>query len=417
MQPSSLAPSAPMPRWQCHATMAAVDPVVYLSVLSKRTYAWSPRGVVPADEQKPLAFDTQEEKRDEKRSGIIVQGCDTWPIKVATDVVVAGKAHTRGGQPVTTMPVVVSVGARAKRIQVMGPRYIDYVGPGKLRFSSPELFTEADLSWWNAYGGIDPMVLPKGRADTPVVAGKIIPELFPGAYPRNPVGKGYFVQETPEILDGLVLPHLEDPRQPLTPETLLVRDPRLWWRQPQPAGFGWYHTLWFPRVLNVGGKPYHLPPAMERGERLRELVLGLVTEDQLSKREARVPNLRFLNEAAPDMVFPFLRGDEVVRLEGFSEGAEESFRLPSERPPVSARLDGLPLSSPVTFLHTLSIDAEKREFYLLWSTRFALPASFAEEMTDGLPFALAASRADVVVDGMALGPEHWPKPPADEESN
>jgi hypothetical protein len=206
--------------------MSAFEPNVYLSVLTKRTYVWSQGRVVPADEQKPLAFDTEEQKRDEKFSGVITQGCDIWPIKLATDVVVTGKARARAGQPTTSMAVGVSVGGRVKRIQVMGRRYIDYAGPGRLRFSYPEPFTEVDLSWWNAYGGIDPFVLPRGLDDTPVVAGRLVPELFPGAYPRNPVGKGYVVVDTPDLLDGLLLPQLEDPRQMLTPETLLVGDPK-----------------------------------------------------------------------------------------------------------------------------------------------------------------------------------------------
>lgn len=412
MQPP-LSPSPPAPRWQCHATMSAVEPNVYLSVLTKRTYAWSQGRVVPADEQQPLAFDTVEEKRDEKFSGVITQGCDTWPIKLATDVVVTGKARTRG-QPTTSMAVGVSVGGRVKRIQVMGRRYIDYLGQGRLRFSYPEPFTEVDLSWWNAYGGIDPFVLPRGLDDTPVVAGRLVPELFPGAYPRNPVGKGYVVADTPDLLDGLLLPQLEDPRQMLAPETLLVGDPKLWWRRPQPAGFGWWHTLWFPRVLNVGGKPYHLPPVGDRGERLRELTLGLVAEEQLTKREARVPNLRYLNEAAPDMIFPFLKGDEVIRLEGMSASGEEAFRLLNERPVVLAKIDNYPVANPNQCMHTLAIDAEKRQFYVLWSTRFVVPPDLAGAITEGLPLELAASRVEIAVDGMALGPEHWP-PPKNEE--
>jgi len=415
MQPSSTTPQTPASRWQCHATFAAVDPSILLSVLTKRTYAWSQGRVVPADEQKPLAFDTEEEKRDGKYGGVITQGCDVWPIKTATDVVVTGKARSRAGQPTTSMSVGVSVGGRVKRIQVLGSRYVQYAGKGSLRFSSPEPFTEVDLSWWNAYGGIDPMVLPRGLEDTPTYAGRPVPELFPGAYPRNPVGTGYLVQETPELLDGFMLPQLEDPRQPLTAETFLVKDPKQWGRRPQPAGFGWWHTLWFPRIVNLGGKPYHLPSAMDRGEQLRELVFGLVTEDQLTKKEARTPNLRFLNEAAPDMILPFLNGDEVIRLEGMSASSEEVFRLPTERPTVAARLDAQPLGNPVTCLHTLAIDAEKREFYLLWSTRFVVPASFAGEIAEGLPFHEAVPRAKVIVDGMTLESQHWPQPKDEEE--
>jgi hypothetical protein len=415
MQPPSTSPRAQASRWQCHATFTALEPSVFLSVLTKRTYAWSQGRIVPADEQKPLAFDIEEETREGKHGGVITQGCDVWPIKLATDVVVSGKARARAGQPTTSMSVGVSVGGRVKRIQVIGSRYIQYAGKGSLRFSNPKPFTEVELSWWNAYGGIDPMVLPLGLEDTPTSAGRLVPELFPGAYPRNPVGTGYLVLETPELLDGFRLPLLEDPRQPLTAETFLVKDPKQWWRRPQPAGFGWWDTLWFPRIVNLGGKPYHLPPAMDRGERLRELSLGLVTEDQLTRKEARTPNLRFLNEAAPDMIFPFLNGDEVIRLEGMSANAEESFRLPAERPTVSARLDAQALVNPTTCLHTLAIDAESHEFYLVWSTRFAVPASFADEIAEGLPFDEAVPRASVVVDGMPLELQHWPQPKDEEE--
>jgi hypothetical protein len=418
------------PPYQCFSTFARTREGFVLSVLSKRTYRWTPSGEVGwADEQRPLTRDIELVKRGDRNGEMVRQGRDAWPLKLATDVVVTGHAHSPGEAPVPRLDVGVSIGAQRRQIVAIGPRFVEYRGRGQLAFSPPAPFTSVNVSWWNAYGGMDPMVLPEGLHDTPVFAGKPILELFPGAYPRNPCGIGYMIAETEHLLDGLALPLLEQPTQLLTPDNYLVRDPKQWWRRPAPAAFGWSHSLWFPRILHCGGKPYHMPPPPGPGTIVNEFALGVVEAGELAApaapaapglpfgREVRLPNPRLTNEAAPDMILPFLAGDEVVRLQGFSPRGEQGFRLPRERPQVQARVDGIELQPLGCYIHTLAIDADAREFYLLFSTRFPIDGDMAEDLTAEDPLDEIIPRCEVRVDARPLEREEWPSSDDDTEGS
>jgi hypothetical protein len=250
--------------------------------------------------------------------------------------------------------------------------------------------------------------LPKGLDDTPLLVGKPILELFPGAYPRNPCGTGYLVEETAQYLDGLTLPQLEDPASLLRPETFLLRDPTQWWRCPAPAGFGWCNALWYPRILHTGGRPYYLPPpsAAAAPAATREPE----GDDLLPSPEPGEPSpsLALTNEAAPELVLPYLDGDETIGLTGFGTRDPQRFRLPRERPKVQAQADGIELAELECRIHTLAVDADKGEFYVLYSNRFEIPDDLAADLSAGLVRADVLARCHVRVDGYPLGPEDWP---------
>jgi hypothetical protein len=404
---------AMIPAWQTFATFALSSDACLLSVLCKRSYGWDASGrVFPLEEQAPLSQDVLHARRDDRNGELTVQGRDVWPLKQATDVIVTGHARTLCARPASSLAVAVSVGDVQRNLLALGPRYVERAGSGRVAFSPPELFTEVDVSFWNAYGGIDPFVLPLGLADTPCLAGQPLLELFPGAYPRNPCGLGYLIKETPELLDGLALPLLEQPEQRLTPETLLVGEPEAWGRQPRPAGFGWCHSMWFPRIVQAGGKPYHLPRCAEDGQRLRELELGAIEEAQLRDPAARFLRDRWVQEAAPELIVPFLRGDERVRLQGFDVLGDQSFQLPSERPLVRARVDGAELELLASVIHTLAIDADRKQFYLLRSQRYRVPDGFAGDLCAEEPLEQLLGRCEVSVSGRPLEREQWPAAPA-----
>lgn len=407
-----------LPNWQSFATFALTRDAALLSVLCKRSYSWDASGrVTPLAEQPPLAFDVAHAVRDDRNGELLVQGRDVWPLKHATDVIVTGHARAAYAKPVSSLSVAVSVGEVRRELLALGARYVEQTRSGELTFSPPEPFTEVDVSFWNAYGGIDPMVLPRGLADTPCLAGEPLLELFPGAYPRNPCGLGYLIRETRALLDGLTLPLLELPEQRLTPESLLVREPEAWGRQPRPAAFGWCHSLWFPRIVHAGGKPYHLPRATEGGRQLRELELGAVDTLQLQPQHARCLGERWLQEAAPELILPFLRGDERVRLQGFDVLGDQEFQLPGERPALRVLVDGRELDLLASVIHTLAIDADRKQFYLLRSGRYRLPGGFAGALCEEPPLAELLARCEVSVGGRRLESEQWPAPPAptDEE--
>lgn len=400
------APSCPS-----FATFAHTPEGSVLSVLSKRSYRWTARGELALlDEQPPLAHDIKLAEREDRNGEVMLQGRDTWPLKLATDVVVSGHARSAHDRRVSQLNVELSVGPHLRRITALGPRYVEYHGNGELSFTPAEPFTSVEMSWWNAYGGIDPTLLPKGLDDTPLFMGKPVLELFPGAYPRNPSGTGYLVAETPMFLDGLALPQLEDPAALLQPATFLVRDPAQWWRRPTPACFGWYNALWYPRILHAGGKPYYLPESSEPSA-------PASTPDEEWRPQPGQPYFRpeLMNEAAPGLILPFLNGDETIALAGFGTEDKQHFQLPRERPRVQARADGLELEELACRIHTLAIDADKREFYLLFSNRFFIPSALADDMSDGLTRTGVVSRCTVLVDDVPLAPEDWP--PVGEEGN
>jgi hypothetical protein len=394
-----------------YVAFARTSDAYVLSVLCKRSYRWDKEGRVrPATEPCALSLDEVHARRDDRNGALVVQGRDVWPLKAATDVIVTGHAHAPDGRPVSKLDVSVSVGRRERRIVAFGPRFVEYRGRTTPAFSAPERFSSVEVSYWNAYGGIDPMVLPRGLDDTPSFAGKPTLELFPGSYPRNPSGCGYLIEPTRELLDGLELPQLEDPAHLLTPDTLLVREPAKWWRQPLPAAFGFCHALMFPRVVHCGGRPYHMPEQSDELAQMPELELGALSLEALIDKEARHPNLRMTQEAAPHMIMPFLNGDEPVKLSGFSAHGAHEFLVPSDRPNMQLRVDGSDVEQTGACIHSLVIDADNQTFYLVHSGRFVAPQDLAADISDGAPIEAVVARCEAKVDGQVLSREQWPAP-------
>jgi hypothetical protein len=121
-----------------------------------------------------------------------------------------------------------------------------------------------------------------------------------------------------------------------------------------------------------------------------------------------------VQEATPELILPFLRGDEHVRLQGFDVLGDQEFQLPIERPAVRARVDGHELELIASVLHTLAIDADRKQLYLLRSQRYRLPDGFAGELCAEEPLEQLLARCEVSVNGQPLEREQWPAAPAAE---
>lgn len=225
-------------------------------------------GQLERDEVVPLVHDI----RDPDLQPRWLPGCDFWPTKEHTDVAVRGFAHSAGHHPVQRSTVRLVVGDRAKEIQVFGERAVDWRGPGDLRFTDPEPFTEIPMAWTHAYGGWDPRV-PIGKDELTVADVSRLEFDHPGVYPRNPFGKGYVVVDHP--CDAL-LPNLEDPAHLLTPRNWVTGDPRKWWRQPLPACLDFTSPMMFHRLCWLGAEAWYHPPASAK---LPEIELGLLPPD------------------------------------------------------------------------------------------------------------------------------------------
>ena len=394
--------------WECLANIARNDYCYYLSVLTKRTYKWDVYGNVSfADEQLPITMDIELEEHEQRTFKAVKTGLDSWPFKYRTDVVVHGAA--RSPRPVPHLLTQVQVGDRIKSVLVFGDRYVDYRGPKRVAFSEPKRFEALPLSWFNAYGGMDPTELPKSYKDTPTAMGNPVFDLFPGVYPRNPAGVGFFVNDTREILaQGPSLPNQEDPEHLLRPETFLVGAASHWWRCPLPQSYGWVRSLWFPRCIHAGSKPYHLPDEAHYDD-LVELRREEITLEDFTTRDfiSPLPTLHMANEASSGLILPCLEGDEPVRLRGFSAEGDMGFVLPNERAKIEAKADGKPLATSDVRMHTLYIDADKSEFFVLTAHRYDLDDRWAEELIVKPAVDAVLDRFEISVDETQLTSDHW----------
>jgi hypothetical protein len=107
---------------------------------------------VLADKQIEL-FDTDTFVGEPGYSSPIYEN-DYATYKPKCDVLIFGKAHTLNHQPQTSVNVAVKVANIRKSFRVIGKRTWNKSGPF-LYATDPEKFTEQELNWEVAYGGID----------------------------------------------------------------------------------------------------------------------------------------------------------------------------------------------------------------------------------------------------------------------
>jgi hypothetical protein len=204
--------------------------------------------------------------------------------KLATDVVLVG--HACSARPVTWLDVSLRVGALGKVVRVLGDRAW-VKAAGGIAATEPLPFDRMPLVYERAFGGWD-RTSPDPRHHR--------------ADRRNPVGVGFCLPGRP-FEDGLRLPNLEDPADPLRGFGQVVA----------PAGFGFVSPDWEPRS-SLGG-----------------------TYDEAWRKE-RMPLLpkdfdrRFFNAASTGLVANgHLRGDEEVTVDNASPRGRLSFRLPGPK--------------------------------------------------------------------------------------
>jgi hypothetical protein len=319
------------------------------AVLTKRTYRFGSDQPV-----KLLETETAFVEGDEYWDG----GDPTWstvklendlaPYKLATDVVVVGRAHSPNGRPVTQMEATVGVGRFKKKLLVLGDRRCIYRPAKPPEFSDPVPFTEMEVRYDRAYGGKDEKSLPGI-------------EFY---YPRNTMGTGIAIKNLKEVVDGLPLPNFEDPDDLLTPERMILEEPDRWNKQPLPQGFGWFQKVWYPRCSFVGS----IPGYVDVDEVMREELLNWVPKRQIAlSRQFRLPSfdVRFNNGASWGLIVPFLSGNEHVSLHGLTPSGQCEFDLPGEKPRIVLDF-GLGESELIPYLHTVCIRMDEQEVDLVW---------------------------------------------------
>lgn len=307
-----------------------------LSVFVKTTYTLTAGTMRRADNNLPLTTDSVFEGPDERFPvRCTVQETDLWEAKPWTDVVVRGHVQAPGGRPVQSMNVGVQVGERPKWVRVFGDRRV-VRSDGRLWFTEPEPFVTIELSWRRAYGGIDLGLLHDPVEDAADFFRVFTPEQHPGAYPRNPAGRGWVIDEASAV-DGMQLPNFETPSHLLSPGRLVVGDRRLWTRAPIPAGFGWYRQAWFPRTTLLG---LPCPEFVDDPSDLDEVRGGWVSAGEIASPQ---PHPRFQSGASPGLRFDTIHCSERIVMHGFSLNGVIDTRLPSSPPEIVVAFERRPL--------------------------------------------------------------------------
>jgi hypothetical protein len=375
--------------WQ-HLSFPAQEPdgTVVGVVVAKGTFTVGEDRVPrPAEDPEPVRLaDALFEGEDPSVSPVRLES-DLVARKDRTDVVVKAVAHAPGGRPAASFDAEVVVGRHRKRIRVMGPRQALYRGPARPSLKDPvkalPLFTEpapvarVPVTPFLAYGGVARFRVP-GTED-----------VLDLPCPANPFGRGYCVQNSPEGLEGLALPQIEDPENLLTPETL-VRDLATPESVPWPAVLTPFGRAWYPRSSYAGVPPHDVP-------RVRDLVRaqadGLDPEKDADAiamlREYEPPVLapEFHQCAAPGLAVPLLAGDESVTLRNLSPDGTLSFNLPGRAPLVRVGTGDDARTVPMD-LDTVAFDAETGRLELTFRGRLPLPTPEAVDAFPGAPVAL-----------------------------
>lgn len=361
---------------------------------AKRTYRITDRGL-ELDEARELQHDLRREDLKPRWP----PGSDYWPFKQATDVVVLGNAYGPGGREVEHRLTTVRVDRVTKRVEVWGRREVEWTSDGKPRIGAPEAFREMSVVAANAYGGADtrvPVPPPKSFFEEL----RLVAD-HPGAYPRNPMGKGYLVID--ERLDGIELPNLEDPAHPLTADNLIVGDPALWYRQPLPCMLDWQTQGMFPRLAYTGESPWWPLPADASLEEVRR---GFVPEDWRALAGSltggkRVPPV-FFQEASLGMIFANLADGTPIEIEGMHPERDKlSFALPAA-PRLEIEIEGDRQPVETRVLHVVVTPHEERVEITYAGIRQEMPRAFIPGVHGEIPITL-------FVDGFAV-PYQTPVP-------
>jgi hypothetical protein len=365
-----------------------------VSVHVKRSYRLRPDGTCQlAPQQSPFLH--SEAREDEERWP---RESDILPPKLHTDLIVMARAVAPRGTRVKQMIASIELGERRWAFSIQGDRRCLYRGPNQVEFSAPEPFESMPLAYEHAYGGADPTV--------PVTPPRDLAEAcrpHPGIYPRNPAGRGYVINDNRQHIEGLLLPNVEHPDDPLTPRRLILGSPERWWLAPRPWSCEWFESSWFPRQVFSGGLPEHMPAD---DSQLAEVKSGFLPPGIAQRlRDTPLDQLvhpRCFDAASPAMVLPFLRGDETVRFRGLTASGDCAVRLPARPPKVLLRFRRKARElQPV--VNRVVISLEEMGVYLVWHAAWPAPDELVNFMARNQKEEEHDLRGvDVVIDGQPV---------------
>jgi hypothetical protein len=304
------------------ATMfAAPDPhgIDSLYAIVKGTFALDRLDAsgVPAvaDEQVPPVL--ADEHYGEPGVSSIRVPSDVSLIKPGTDVLMVGTAYAAGGRAVQWMDVSLTAGPLHSIVRVFGNR--TWRAGAATSATAPEPFVQMPLVWERAFGGVD------------TAKGELRGEA------RNPVGTGFRAPDGEKPLDGMALPNLEDPHDPITS----------WKHTPAPAAFAPIAAHWQPRLSHAG-------------------TYDDAWQGSLAPYLPADFDPRFFQLAPPPLAAPgYFRGGEIIDITGATPAGRLAFRLPTLPLEIEYRLDNATESRPVS-LDTILIEPDAARVILVW---------------------------------------------------
>jgi hypothetical protein len=312
-----------------------------LSVLAKKTYTIAPGKVEVASEQIPFLESDEFEQPDQFMYSEVIAETDFIPYKIYPDVVVLGKAYTPMQQRAYYLDCAVQVGPLRKDIRVCGNRTVEMKAFKTLEFREPEPFTEMELGYKNAYGGI-----AKARDGT----------LY--SYYPNSIGRGFHIKGGFEDVSELKVPNLEDPDHPVTEESLVVSQFEKWTEAPKPVSFGFTRRNSYPRYTYAGVLPEMLQGVAEQYKQTHGNLSGDIIIPKL--------DFRVYQGASEGLWGADLYGDESVQIDYMDKYEPYySFELPGDIPEMKIDIgDGTSLLKPS--IHTVAINMEDKVFTMVW---------------------------------------------------
>lgn len=239
--------------------------------------------------------------------------------KVATDIIVLGKACAKNRQAVTELDVGISIGKLSKNIKVFGNRQWN-----NGLISQPESFETMSMIYEKAFGGTD-------SSD---------PDKFE-IFSQNPLGLGFSKHKSVNQMNGEFLPNLEDPNN-------LIKQLK---DQPDPVCFAPIAASWQPRVQCA----------------------GTYDDDWKENRAPYLPldfKKQFCNTAHKDLTYPgFLQGGEQVEISNMHPAGRLRFQLPVIKLSSKIHIGDKPHQAGFN-LETLLIEPNLLQLSMTWRAAF-----------------------------------------------
>ncbi len=320
---------------------------------------------VPASEPAGLIGDVHED--DDPSRPLIYPSDFAW-FKPNADMLLVGSCHLPKGRPNIVCRVGLRVGKWMKRLAVVGDRvrtrkFVLFSG-----VSDPAPFTSMKVSYARSYGGT--------------------------GYPKNPAGRGFVDEVSPE----------GEPFRPL-PNVVPFEDPNVDLEgRPDPAGFGPIVSAWPQRMHKIGS----YGPAW-----LKARWPGFPSDFDWS----------WFNAAPKDQQLPgYLKGDERIIIENMHP-AHETFE--AMLPAVRARLfvnesDGAADLKEVRLnLDTMWIDMDRLRLILVWRGVWAIRTPRMREIRDLIVAAepmSAPAASPATFSDLLKAPPPPPEEPTDSEA-